>query len=229
MIVSHSRRFIFVKTKKTAGTSLEIALSGLCGEDDVITPISATDEAERQRLGLRGPQNCRLGLRHYRSPDVLRLLLHGQPLSFYNHTPALEVRRLLPSKVWNGYFKFCFDRNPWDKIVSHYHWQGGESRFGDIETFLRSGRGQPYSNYQLYSIRGLVAVDRVYRYEELDSALEDISHRLELDERIRMPFQRAKGGYRPDSLHYRDSLTREQAELIAVMCAREIRLLGYEY
>lgn len=31
MIVSHRYRYIFIKTKKTAGTSIEIALSRHCG------------------------------------------------------------------------------------------------------------------------------------------------------------------------------------------------------
>jgi hypothetical protein len=37
MIISHERKFIFLKTKKTAGTAIEAALSELCGPLDVIT------------------------------------------------------------------------------------------------------------------------------------------------------------------------------------------------
>jgi hypothetical protein len=39
MIVSHKYKFIFLKTKKTAGTSIEISLSRYCDEDDIITPL----------------------------------------------------------------------------------------------------------------------------------------------------------------------------------------------
>lgn len=229
MIVSHEHRFIFLKTKKTAGTSLEIALAGLCGPADVITPIPERDEVERRRLGRRGPQNCAVRLGRYRSQDALRLALHRQRLAFRNHTPALEIRRLLPTEVWDGYYKFCFDRNPWDKTVSHYHWQGGDRRFGSVKEFLRSGRGQPYSNYKLYSIRGFVAVDHVYRYEDLEGALSDLTRRFGLEAPLRMPDFRAKGVSRPDRRHYRDVLTDEEAELIAIACAREIRLLGYTF
>ncbi|MEL6382956.1 MAG: chondroitin 4-O-sulfotransferase, partial [Cyanobacteria bacterium J06626_18] len=31
MIISHEYKFIFLKTRKTAGTSIEIALSKFCG------------------------------------------------------------------------------------------------------------------------------------------------------------------------------------------------------
>jgi hypothetical protein len=32
MIISPAHRFIFIKTRKTAGTSMEIALAKFCGE-----------------------------------------------------------------------------------------------------------------------------------------------------------------------------------------------------
>ena len=48
MIISHKYKFIFLKTTKTAGTSVEISLSRFCGDDDIITPIDFADEAIRQ-------------------------------------------------------------------------------------------------------------------------------------------------------------------------------------
>ena len=40
VLISHKYRFIFIKTRKTAGTSVEIALSRFAGERDVITSIT---------------------------------------------------------------------------------------------------------------------------------------------------------------------------------------------
>ena len=54
MIASHAHRFIFLKTRKTAGTSVEIALSKACGPDDVITVTSPEDEELRTAAGGRG-------------------------------------------------------------------------------------------------------------------------------------------------------------------------------
>jgi hypothetical protein len=47
MIVSHEHKFIFLKSKKTAGTSIELALSQLCGPSDILTPLTRIDEASR--------------------------------------------------------------------------------------------------------------------------------------------------------------------------------------
>ena len=55
-IISYSKNFIFTKTNKTAGTSLEIALSKYCDEGDVIGLIG-DDEKIRRDLGFRTAQN----------------------------------------------------------------------------------------------------------------------------------------------------------------------------
>ena len=107
MIISHKHKFIFIKTNKTAGTSIEIALSKICGSRDVITPISPEDEALRKKLGYRGPQNC--------------LGLNG--IEFVNHLTAARIKEGVEQKIWNEYYKFCFQRNPWDRIISLYYWR----------------------------------------------------------------------------------------------------------
>lgn len=49
MIVSHENKFIFLKTKKSAGTAIEAALSEICGRQDVITPLPRRMRPASQR------------------------------------------------------------------------------------------------------------------------------------------------------------------------------------
>ena len=51
MILSFRHRFLFVRGRKVAGTSVEMALSTLCGLDDIAPPMIAVDERLRQDMG----------------------------------------------------------------------------------------------------------------------------------------------------------------------------------
>tara|TARA_B100000035_G_C21029670_1_gene567724 strand:+ start:622 stop:1431 length:810 start_codon:yes stop_codon:yes gene_type:complete len=70
MILSHKNKFIFLKTKKTASTSIELLLSKVCGKNDIITPVSeltllgnirrfekVTEEDLRKKINAKLPQN----------------------------------------------------------------------------------------------------------------------------------------------------------------------------
>ena len=88
MIISHKHKFIFIKTHKTAGTSLEIALSKYCGEEDVITPISDKDEQIRRNLGYRVAQNYIISFGNYTFFDWLKYIVTRKKRSYFNHIKA---------------------------------------------------------------------------------------------------------------------------------------------
>jgi len=51
MIASFQHGFVFIKTRKTGGTSVEIVLSSWCGAHDICTPLIPEDELIRARYG----------------------------------------------------------------------------------------------------------------------------------------------------------------------------------
>lgn len=212
--MSHQHRFIFLKTRKTAGTSLEIALSTVCGPDDVIAPIMDADERLRSQAGGRGPQN------HTAPP----LRFEARP-----HLPARRVRRLVGKRAWERYFTFAVERNPWDAVVSLYFWHFHDPATRPaFEEFVALPRvaNQAVRNAAVYRIDGEVAVDRVLRYEELDAELRAVWGRLGLPGEPALP--RAKSGTRPAG-SYRDLYTPASRDRVGEVFADVVELLGYEF
>lgn len=225
MILSHKNRFIFLKTRKTAGTSIEISLSRYCDRRDVLTPLWPEDEALRRDLGLR-PQNYGPRLRDYSLRDLLRLLLKGRPkpgLRYYNHMTAREIRQLVGERTWASYYKFCFERDPWDKVLSQFHFDN-QGR-PDFDDFVR--HADLWSDFDSYTIDGTVAVDFIGRYENLQGDLEAVCRRLGIPFDQWLP--RAKGQYRQDRRPAVEVYTAEQAALVSERFARENELLGYRF
>lgn len=227
MIISHKHRFVFIKTHKTAGTSVEIALSPFCGPEDVITPISAEDEHVRQQLGYPGPQNVIVPRARRTWRDSLRVVRDGKPTHFYNHASASFVRKRVDPSVWDDYFKFCLERNPWDKAVSLYYWRPNLNAYPTLTDFVQSRKVRRIRDWRMYARASGVIVDRVYKYEAIDEAMAELRDRLGLPETPRLP--RAKSGYRRDKRPYREVLTGKDRDRIARLCTPEIAHLGYAW
>lgn len=200
MIISHQHRFIFIKTRKTAGTSIEVYLSALCADSDVLTPIVPVEAGHQ-------PRN------------------HA---GFSNHIPAYQVREQVGPEIWNSYFKFCVERSPWDKSLSHFWWLKAQRPEAPPTLAAYFERGDFCSDWPLYTdpATGQLLVDQVLRYEQLNQDLAQVFQRLGL------PFTgdlgiRAKSGARGDTRSYRDILTPAQAAQIRQHYAREIAYFGY--
>lgn len=231
MIISHKHKFIFIKTNKTAGTSVEIALSKFCGPDDIITPISAKDEAIRASLGYTGPQHYFAPYTDYSPSDIIQLIVRRERKKrYFNHISAEAVKKYIGDEIWNSYYKFCIERNPWDRIISlYYYWADGKTPMPTLDEFLSSkvpeilkkrGRG-------CYTIDNHVVADKICRYESLADDLEEVRQHLDLPEKLELP--RAKTSFRKDKRSYREILTPEQGERIATMFRDEIEMFGYTF
>lgn len=230
MIISHKHRFIFLKTNKTAGTSIEIALSRHCGPDDVITPISLEDEELRSELDYPGPQNYLAPIQEYRIRDLARLvILRKKKRQYFNHITAREVRSHIGEQVWGSYFKFCFERNPWDRVISLYFNVHRTSPRPSISAFIKSGVPSILKSrgFDLYTIDGQIAVDKVCRFENLDEELEAITGQLGLSEKLDLPS--AKSTFRNDNRSYREFFGDREKDIIKSLFSEEIDLFGYEF
>jgi len=229
MIISHEHKFIFIKTKKTAGTSFEIALSRFCGPQDVITRNRAVDEELRRNLGGRGPQNHKIPLWKYNRWNFRQALRRRESARFVHHSPAREVIRIFGREIWDSYYTFCFERNPWDKAVSYYYWRHPSEPRPSMMEFLTSGEIEMAhrGGWHLYTLNDQIVVDDVYHYENLTTDVKAIAERLRLPEVPELPH--AKGGIRADKRHYRDILSESERDKVAEIFAAEIDRFGYEF
>lgn len=223
MVISHKYKFIFIKTKKTAGTSIEVFLSGVCAEDDTLTPFGPIEPPH-------GPPEPGHRPRNYKGRGVKE------------HLSARILRSRTHESIWNNYFKFCVERNPWDKCLSHYYWRkrGYESdRDMTLDDYftdrLRRFREDPEdwqgfpTDFKKYTDEnGNLEVDRVLRYESLNEELTEVFQMLNI------PFDGRLGVYAKrdperDRRDYREVLSPQQAEHIRRIFKSEIDMFGYEY
>lgn len=149
------------------------------------------------------------------------------------HPTAIEVRSEFP-KEWQEYWKFCFVRNPWDRVVSEYHWANAESRgvaFDDFVQRLANAdledpeqvRPVPADNWSMLAIDGKIVADFIGRFENLAHDMKEVCHRLQIPfDSQRFPKLKTskRGSYRP----YYSEHTRK---LIEQRYWQEISHFGY--
>jgi len=136
MIISPGRKFIFVHIPKTGGTSLALALEGRAMKDDIL--IGDTPKAQRRKARLK------------------RL---GAPGRVWKHSTLADMDGVVDPA---DFFVVTLVRNPWDRMVSYYHWLQaqhfdhpaiGLANSLDFSAFLNhpltavSMRTQPYARY----------------------------------------------------------------------------------
>jgi hypothetical protein len=230
MIISHAHKFIFVKTRKTAGTSIETFLSGRCAPGDVVTPVLPPVEGHSAR-NFRGMFNpltdlSEAGNDFVAAKRVIRRFVGMQ--RYYNHMPAKIIRSRVPEKIWSSYFKFCVERNPWDKTLSYFYMLNARSNgVMSFDDYIESGQF-PVDLDKYTDRHGALMVDAVIKYEQMEEGLDKVFDSLGIEFGGDLGV-RAKSGYRSDTRPYTEVFNERQKDIVAKCFAREIAMHEYEY
>ncbi|MEA2936465.1 MAG: hypothetical protein QOD74_3111 [Variibacter sp.] len=222
MLVSHRKKFIFIKTRKTAGTSIEVFFEPYCRAPGCQRPVLESTEESIDEYGIVG---CR-------AADI-----RGR--RFYNHMPAEDIRANVDDRLWNSYLKITCTRNPFDQMVSRFWFYRAEETRSALQLLetpqLQAafsewilGTAHLPANDRLICIDGRLAADRVIRYEtlraDLNAVCEDIG--IPYDEDRLVPF---KVDARRRSLHYSDYYNAASRRFVEKFCETELRLFGYQF
>ena len=149
----------------------------------------------------------------------------------FNHMPVSMVRRMLGRKKFESYFSFVVERNPWDAVVSLYHWKYRDSdpfwiRSPTTSHPRRSRRSRPRTS-RIYRLDGRTAVDRVLHYESLAEEFAVVWSELGLPGSPDL--RHAKSGTRPGGPSFRSYYDDTSLERVAELFAAPIAELGYEF
>ncbi len=228
MIVSHKHKLIFIKTRKTASTSIEFALAQLCGPDDIIVSLGDDTEKNRKELGYRKPQNSFVSFSSYSIRDWAKFALSGKRKSIAGqHSSAEYIKKMVGGDVFGRYFKFCFERNPYDRAISLYYWRTRAfTEKPDINQYVQQLTSKDLSNWVLYTINGNVVVDYVGQYHSLHA---DIAHLSEVLKVAIADLPRTKTNTRKNYLHYSQVLNKRTRVHIENICSEEIEKFRYHW
>ena len=191
-LICHSKKFIFLKTRKTGGTTLEMALQGFC----------APGQEVPERTGYVETDHGVIGTRAY----------DGIQAPVIEHMPARKVRAHVGPEIWRSYTKVSVVRNPYEKLVSEFYWQVRDARamsekeqIGAFRDWVRSDtRKWTLEDRNVVAINARLVAQQVVRYERFAEDIALLAERLDLGALKLLDF---KKGIRPrkiEIIHYYD-------------------------
>nr|WP_281493989.1 Type II secretory pathway, pullulanase PulA [Jannaschia sp. S6380] len=208
--MSPGRGYAFVHAPKTGGTAMALALEARAMADDIL--IGDTPKARRRQGRLRGARTA------------------GR---LWKHATLRDVHGLLPDAVLQGLRPVMLVRNPWDRMVSYYHWLRGQDfdhpaialasdlsfdAFLAAPTVGAAFRAAPYASY----VAG--GTDPIFiRLEHLPQDLPPFEALLGFDLRLGVANRSDRArDWRP----YYDARSRAR---VAEFCAADIAAFSYSF
>ncbi|MGK0364729.1 MAG: hypothetical protein ACI85O_001787 [Saprospiraceae bacterium] len=218
LLVSHIKKFIFIKTAKTAGTSVESYFEQYCVE-----PGKWTQAHERNQ------QVTDYGMVGGRGSGRFEVL--------HAHLSAEKIKLLLPEFQWNEYFKFSVIRNPYDRLVSRFFFNikrdtpeliDFNKRDDVINAFRLFVTQHLYKIENHLLIDGVLAPDYLIRYESLNKDIAEVCRKIGVEfDPSRIPV--FKSGIRENTFSMDDLYDVKTKEYVEKNYLAELERFNYSY
>ena len=214
MIISRGRRLIFVHIPKTGGTAMALALEARAMADDILIGDTPKARQRRHRLAALTPAG-----------------------RLWKHSTLADIDGVVTAAEMDGLVILTLVRNPWDRVVSYYHWLRQQSfahpavalaRATDFTTFLNAPmtgaalRANPTARY-LTDAGGRERPALILRIEHLAEEIGPLAAHLGFTPTL----PRANESARPRD--WRPFYTDADAALLAQICAADIARFGYRF
>ncbi|MEM6697600.1 MAG: sulfotransferase family 2 domain-containing protein [Bacteroidota bacterium] len=204
MLVSHTKKFIFIHNYKVAGTSIREVLGKY--------RLSPTQRLQ-QKLGWKNRN-------HQKTSD--------------NHQTAQQIQERLPEKVFNSYYKFGFVRDPWDWQASLYKYALRNKHHKQHQLISSMASFEEYLLWRVqedfrlqkaffYDKRDKCLVDFVGRYEQLSEDFGKICKAIGIKEQL--PHRNQSQQQRS----YLDLYDERTLKLVNEYYAEDIHTFDYEF
>ena len=214
MILSRGRRYIFIHIPKTGGTALALALESRAMQDDVL--IGDTPKARARKARLAG------------------VTAQGR---LWKHSTLADIAGLASDTEIADFFTLTLVRNPWDRMVSYYHWLQGQSfahpavalaKALSFSAFLN--HAQTIASLTLWPyaahMRDRFGTERASLYARLEHLEQDLAP-FEAHLGFRLTIPRANAS--PRSKDWRGYYSDSDAALMASLTALDIAHFGYRF
>lgn len=206
MIISPQHRFIFAAIPKTGTHAVRQALREHMGPQDL------------EQVGLF--VNRKLPI-----PDLAKVG-HG-------HLSLQQVRPYFRPEDFDGFFKFAFVRNPFDRFISYCAFmtrEGGQFE-KNPQVVMRHFMDNPPWHHVLFQPQhtfvagtdGNLLTDYLGRVEEMQLSYDEAAKRIGIPSR---PLDRVNASSRRD---YRDYYDQALIDGVAKLYARDLEYFGYEF
>jgi hypothetical protein len=222
--------FWFIDIPRTSSTSIKAELGYIYGppygKAKLLTDQSYTNEL---------PSDYLVDLQEKK---------HNINKIFGDHIPAIEIREVIGETVWEQIFVFTFVRNPWDRILSLYHYVKqrddilNDMEFRDyicaISNFIETGKGSLFREHEYYYLSasdyivdasGKILVDFIGKFENRNDDLKIIAQKIGCKQLGKLKINKSDR----INKHYSEYYDQETQAIVRKIYSKDIELFDYKF